>query len=552
MSEAGPGRCHGWDRAVGDNGPVLMTAARPVRERLVRRLPDDWPWGWLGPVLVATFAGVLRFWRLGTPKAFIFDETYYAKDGFALLHYGVEQNYVTRPKVGDFANQQILAGHLGDLFAGQPAYVVHPPAGKWMIALGEWAFGMTPFGWRFAAAVTGTLSVLMLARIGRRLFGSTLLGCTAGLLMSVDGLHYVHSRAALLDPLLMFWVLAAFGALLVDRDRARARLAGWLTTGSAAGGPEGLAQRARHATLGPALGLRPWRLAAGVFLGLACATKWSGLWFVVVFGLMTVLWDLGARRTAGVPRPWLSTLVRDAGPAFVSLVVVAAAVYLLSWTGWFLGGKDAYLRDWAATNPGNGLVPDALRSLWHYHQDAWRFHTGLHSFHPYRSNPWGWLVLARPVSYYYQSTVSGQGPCDADQCSQAITALGTPAIWWASVAALAVVAYLWLGRRDWRAGAILSGVAAGYLPWFFFQGRTVYSFYAVVFLPWLVLAITLCLGLLLGPADAPERRRRWGAAAAGGYVLLAVANFAWLLPVLSAQVIPYADWANRMWLRSWI
>jgi dolichyl-phosphate-mannose-protein mannosyltransferase len=518
---------------------MLMTArAQSVRDRLVRPMPDDGVRGWLVPLLIAAFAGVLRFWRLGTPKAFIFDETYYAKDAYALLHYGVEQNYVkgTDP-AKDLANEHILAGNFHNLFTGDPAYVVHPPAGKWVIAIGEWLFGMNPFGWRFMVALLGTVSVLMIARIGRRLFRSTLLGCTAGLLLAVDGLHFVHSRTALLDPLLMFWVLAAFGALLIDRDRARALLADRM----------GVLDR-----FGPGLGLRPWRVAAGVFLGLACATKWSGLWFVVVFGLLTVLWDLGARKTAGVQRPFLGALLRDAGPALLSLVVLAAGVYLLSWTGWFLGGHHSYGRDWAGQHHGPSLVPDAVWSLWHYHVDAWNFHRHLHTFHPYRSNPWGWLVLSRPVSYYYQGPGLGEMGCHVDRCSQAISALGTPAIWWASLIALPVLGFLWIARRDWRAGALLAGVVAGYLPWFFFQDRTIYSFYAVAFVPWIVLAVTMCLGLLIGDGDASPRRRQWGAAAAGAYVLLAVANFAWLLPVLSAQVIPYADWAHRMWWKSWI
>ena len=37
--------------------------------------------------------------------------------------------------------------------------IVHPEAGKWLIALGEKAFGMDPFGWRIAAAVVGALMV---------------------------------------------------------------------------------------------------------------------------------------------------------------------------------------------------------------------------------------------------------------------------------------------------------------------------------------------------------------------------------------------------------
>jgi dolichyl-phosphate-mannose-protein mannosyltransferase len=512
-----------------------------VRERLAPPMPTDRLWGWIGPLVITAIAGVLRFWDLSRPKAFIFDETYYAKDAWSLLHFGVEQNYIKAAKDGDPdpANAKILAGDLHGLWTGDPSYVVHPPGGKWVIAIGEQLFGFTPFGWRFMVAVAGTLAVLMTARIGRRLFRSTLLGCVAGLLLTVEGLEFVHSRTALLDPLLMFWALAAFCAIVIDRDQTRAHLADRLDA-------------AIGSRFGPALGLRPWRLVAGLCLGAACATKWSGLYFVAVFGLMTLLWDMGARRTAGVRRPWVGALVRDAAPAFASVVLVAAAVYLASWTGWFLGGDHAYLRNWAKDNPGPAFVPDALRSLWHYHHEAWNFHTHLETYHPYRSNPWGWLVLARPVSYYYQSPTLGHQGCTVDQCSQAITALGTPAIWWAACFALPVLAYLWAARRDWRAGAVLAAVVAGYLPWFFFQHRTIYSFYAVAFVPYLVLAVTMCLGLILGGERASPRRRQWGAAVAGAYLLLAVADFAWLLPVLSAEVIPYVDWAHRMWWKSWI
>jgi dolichyl-phosphate-mannose-protein mannosyltransferase len=73
-----------------------------------------------------------------------------------------------------------------------------------------------------------------------------------------------------------------------------------------------------------------------------------------------------------------------------------------------------------------------------------------------------------------------------------------------------------------------------------------------VFAPYVVLALAMCIGLLLGGPGSSPQRRQWGAAAAGAYILLAVANFAWLLPVLSAEVIPYADWARRMWWKSWI
>src|SRR5260221_6425827 len=136
-----------------------------------------------------------------------------------------------------------------------------------MIAVGEWLFGLTPFGWRFAVAVVGTLSILMVARITRRMTRSTLLGCLAGLLMALDGLEFVLSRTAILDILVMFWVLAAFGMLVLDRDASRARLAEYASNaepGELAGG-------------GPKLGIR-WRRALGrVLPGLAGAAQWHGI-----------------------------------------------------------------------------------------------------------------------------------------------------------------------------------------------------------------------------------------------------------------------------------
>jgi len=579
---------------------VAEAAAVQARARLLRRLPSDRVTGWVAPAVIAAIAGVLRLWRLGEPHAFAFDETYYAKDAWSLLHHGAEQEY----KAG--ADARILAGDL-EQWTGNPSYVVHPPGGKWVIAAGEALLGFDPVGWRIAVALLGTLSVLVIARVARRMFASTLLGCVAATLLAFDGMHFVQSRTALLDLILMFWVLVAFACLLVDRDATRARLATALRDQVPVGG------------FGPRLGLRPWRLGAGVCLGLACATKWSGLWFVVGFGLLSYAWDVSARRAAGLPagravtavvaaagalaaalaavagvgtawafwlaaaalaavagvivvaralaqtsvrprrgrprgRGTLAGAVGHVSAAVSSLVLVPLGVYLLTWSGWFTADpKRAYNRLGGADPAGfAGLVPQPLRALWDYHRQALKFHSSLRDPHPYSSNPWSWPVLGRPVSFFYEGPKRGEQGCAVDSCSKAVTAIGTPAVWWAAALAVLVVVALWLGRRDWRAGAILAGVAAGYIPWFAFQERTVYSFYAIVFLPFLVLALTLCLGLLLGSRDAPPARRAVGAAVVGTYVLLVLANFAFLHPVLSADVIPQPEWSERMWLRSWI
>jgi len=114
-----------------------------------------------------------------------------------------------------------------------------------------------------------------------------------------------------------------------------------------------------------------------VFLGLGCGVKWSGIWFVVGFGLLTVLWDVGLRRTIGVHRPWAGALIRDALPAAIWMITIVLVVYLGTWTGWFLTDQG-YNRQWAASRTTSfGFIPDALRSLWHYHAEALNFHTHL-------------------------------------------------------------------------------------------------------------------------------------------------------------------------------
>ncbi|MGW7270235.1 dolichyl-phosphate-mannose--protein mannosyltransferase [Streptomyces sp. NPDC054864] len=506
--------------------------------------------GWIGPLLITLVAGLTRFWNLGSPKAVIFDETYYAKDAWALIHRGFEVNWPEK------VNDTVLQQGSGITIPTDAAYVVHPPVGKYVIGVGEWLFGFDPFGWRFMTAVLGTLSVLMLCRIGRRLFRSTFLGCLAGALLAVDGLHFVMSRTALLDQVLMFFVLAAFGCFLIDRDKARERLAAGLPADE-----DGRVRPDAYVAETLRLGWRPWRWAAGLCLGLAFGTKWNGLYIMVFFCLMTVLWDVGARRVAGAERPYRTVLKRDVFPAFVSTVPVAIGVYVLSWLGWILSSTDGtggYYRNWAATDGKGGswtFLPDWLRSLWHYEHAVYDFHVGLSSPHTYQSNPWSWIVDGRPVSYFYESPLPGKDGCPsgtAEKCAREVLALGTPMLWWAGAFALLYVLWRWVFRRDWRAGAIVCGIAAGYLPWFMYQERTIFFFYAVVFVPFLCLAVAMMIGAILGPPGSSERRRVVGAAASGVLVLLILWNFIWFWPIYTGQAIPIDSWRARMLLDTWV
>jgi dolichyl-phosphate-mannose--protein O-mannosyl transferase len=498
-------------------------AARRHPQSLIEAMPTGL-WAWLGPALVTLLAGLVRFWRLGRPHAVVFDETYYVKDSWSLLHHGYEQAYI------DNADQKMLDGQT-HIFTGHATFVVHPPVGKWLIALGEGIGGLNPTGWRLAVAVIGTASVFLLCRIAMRMTRSIVLGCLAGLLLALDGLAVVMSRTALLDGILAFFVLGAFGCLLIDRDHVRA------------------------GRFGPPRLRRPWRWAAGVCFGLALGTKWSALPFLVAFGAMALLWDFALRHQSA---PWRAaaraTARREVPGAFGAFAIVPTVVYLASWTGWLVT-DGGWSRQWAKGRSGGiPFLPDAFRSLIHYHHEIDYFHTHLTEHHPYQSNPWGWPILARPVAYYSTDLRNGQSDCHATSCVREVLGLGTPILWWTACAAAFYMVWRWAGHRDWRAGAVLAGIAAGWLPWFRYGQRPVFYFYSIDFLPFLILGLVLTLGAIIGPSPAlvGPRRRLVGSVAAGSVVVLVVVNFFYIYPLLTAGTLSRPDWLARMWFRTWI
>jgi 4-amino-4-deoxy-L-arabinose transferase-like glycosyltransferase len=555
-----------------------------ARRRLTPLVQDsDRRWGWIGPLLVTALAGVLRLWQLGRPNALLFDETYYAKDAYSMLVHGYVRDTV------DKADERILRGDLDRLFTDSASFYVHPDLGKWLIAAGEQVFGMDSFGWRVAAAVVGTLMVLVLARLVRRLTGSTLLGCAAGLLLCFDGLHFVMSRLALLDIFLAFFLLCAVACLAADRDWGRLRMARALpppppsaspssvsaVSGASRSHPSVSGASRRHPSVsgalspwafGPVRGLllRPWRVAAGVCFGLACATKWSGAFVLVAFGLLTWGWDSSARRAIGVRWPvWKSALV-DSLPALGSLVVAALLVYVASWGSWLANAgefEDRLGSDWGSyvqqDASGTEEIAQSLRSLWHFHREVWGFHTGdglADETHPYMSDPRGWLIVNRPVGIDANPDIQpGEQGCSApDNCIEQVLAIGTPVLWWGGVAALLASLFFWLGARDWRFGLALIGVLSSWLPWWRFSERPIFFFYAVSLVPFTIIAVTLVLGKVLGPPGASARRRRWGAAVAGAFVLAVAANFAFFHPILTDGLLSNEDWLDRMWFTRWI
>ena len=496
----------------------------------VKRLAAWWrdANAWWTTLAISAFGALPRFIALGTPNAISFDETYYAKDAFSYLRFGYERAFVKD------ANERLLRGDL-DVFAAGPEYVVHPPLGKWMIAIGEAIFGVNPFGWRFMMAVLGVAMIAMVHRTALRLTSSAGVAALAAFLFAIDGLAIVLSRTALLDQTLTFFVLATFSAVLVDRDHHR----------------HTLLLREYGAAVALLRRLRPWRLLAILTITCAMSTKWSALWFALAFAGLSISWDLRTRREleSGFP---LRTVLAELG-WLLTAVLIGAAGYAASWLGWFRS-TDAWDRQWAAGQP-DSWVPDALRSFLHYTQGQLGFHVQLTSDHPYQAFPLWWPVQWRPTSFYYEDYLRGEHGCTVERCAVEVLALGNPLIWW--LASGAVIGFLLraiLRRNTALDNAVVwpwfVGIAAGWLPWVYFHERTTFTFYSIVFAPFMCMLLAYVLERYSRDADGALERGRMRVA--GIVLVLILLASLWFLPVWMGLQIDHSWWVKRMWLPSWL
>lgn len=530
---------------------------RPTGSRL-----DDWwgrvlrtstriaVWRWTGPLAVTVLAALLRLVALGTPHALVFDETYYVKDGWSIVHLGYEGTWpANSTEDGAPTTDQRFADGQTDLYTSAAEFIAHPPLGKYLIGLGMLLFGAdNAFGWRFTVAVLGTATVFLTAVIARSLFRSTLVGTLAGFLLAVDGQAIVLSRVTLLDGILTFFVVLGAGALLLDRQWTERRLDAWVSRRVAAG----------KATLwGPFLWWRPWLVAMGLALGLATATKWSGLYFLAFFAVYSVLSDMLMRRRAGIAFWSSSAVLQQAPVSFLLTVPIAAVTYLVSWTGWFVS-RDGWDRDWIGSGGGQrwtgvlAWVPDSLQNWWHYQSEIYGFNIGLHTPHSYQANPLLWLVMQRPTSMYYVGTDAGQDGCTASRCGEAITGIANPFIWYAAVAAVIALVVLWAMRRRWEYGFVLLGVAAGYLPWLMYVDRTVFQFYTIAFEPFMVMALAAVIGLVLGRRTDERSRRTRAIVWVGVYLGVVVLASAYWYPMWTAMQMPWDFIRSHYWIPSWL
>jgi dolichyl-phosphate-mannose--protein O-mannosyl transferase len=446
------------------------------------------------------FTIVTRLPRLDRPRAFVFDEIYYVPDSADILRRGVERGGV-----------------------------VHPPVGKWLIALGIRADGMTPVGWRLSAVVCGALVVVLTYVAARQVVTNRWLAAMAGVLVSLDGIAYTTGRAGMLDVFVaLFTMIVVWCTLAALRRWAEPRAVSRYRWGAAG--------------------------AAGLGIGVKWTTGYVLL--AAIIGFLVV----EARQRDRSRQGWRITRT------ILTLGLVPIAVYVACYIPWMVNIHKTYIamEECRKLDDCNENVHDHLRLLWKDQKRVLEFHTGLTSEGNSNADfAYKWADQASP-SVLFRKTCTDQlqqappalndgacaGATDGDITEVATVA--NPVVWFGGAVALVAVAWIAWKRRDVAILLLVLFFAYQWFPWVLdpfgikdavlhgelsalVQERRAYSFYLASLVP--VLAIW--------PAIALDRGRlKWLGIP---FVAAVVAAFVFYLPIWQARPMSPTQIDVREW-----
>lgn len=490
---------------------------------LAKKLSDQpLPWFKLGMVSIFLISVALRFWGLSRFNTLVFDEVYYAI--FA-------RNYLTHTH----------------FFDG------HPPLSKYIIAIGMWLGNLMPFGkdavndltgshfstfsYRWLNALTGSFIPLVVAAIAYQLNHRRSYALIAGLFAACDGLFLVESRYALNNVYLdILGLLGHLFFLLALSVKGRRR---W-----------------------------SWLALSGVWFGASACIKWNGLWFLfgaylIWIGAWLMKWVRELRsRQQGVSRqqskdsvsllskmPLQNLTQLNLFHIVFNLGIIPLLVYSVLWIPHI------------QLNPEYGLW-EVQKEILSYHQRV-----GGNNVHPYCSPWYTWLLMIRPVAYFYHTARNTSEivptfpplPAGAGKVIYDVHAMGNPILWWLSTAAILLLLLLVIKgflsadgffknpptRSSWLVLYLVINWLANLIPWldvkrctflYHYMGS---SLFAGLGLAWIV------------DRWLSSNQPHWRTAGFTAICLILVAFIFWMPIYLGLPLSP-EGYKLRMWFPSWI
>lgn len=174
-------------------------------------------------------------------------------------------------------------------------YFEKPIAGYWINNLGQLLFGHNNFGVRAGSIFSTTLTALLVYWMGIRLFTRRTVALSASIIFLTSLLVYGVGTYAVLDPMLMLWMVAAMASycLAAQASTSPQRLLGYVLLGIACA--MGFMTKGFLALAVPVLAILPWAVAQRRFGELLR----FGPLTVLVAVLVSAPWSLAIYRQQG-------------------------------------------------------------------------------------------------------------------------------------------------------------------------------------------------------------------------------------------------------------
>lgn len=417
---------------------------------------------WLAYIVFLTLCSLwIRAYRISEPNHYYFDEVYHAVTAEAYA--------ANNPAAYDPFSPPLKPG---------TAYEwLHPPFAKLLQAGSIKIFGDVPFAWRLPSLLIGTAIIPATFLLAYILFGP-IAGAFAATTIAFENLTFVMSRITMNDIFVVFFTVCAFiFAALYSKARTNNRL-----------------------------------LLTSIFLGLAIASKWTGLYAIAVVLIYLFINDLKDKKL----HLRLSLLL-----------IIPAFIYLASYGQFWLQGHSI------------GQFINLNKQIWWYENR----HDLKHSYAttPIFCAPEGlggpktfcpWILDARGVYFSYEQYGQKAG---------FIYALGNPFIFWVGIIAISYMVGKYIENKDKHILLVLLGYFVFWVPWVF-TPRILFLYHYLPSIPFLSVGLGYCL------AKIYKTKLMVVSLFIIGLFILA---FFYFYPITSGLPIDPATIQNYMWLSTW-
>ena len=342
---------------------------------------------------------------------------------------------------------------------------VHPLLGTQLISLGISLFGLSPFGWRIMGALFGILMVPLLYLCALHLFHKRSSAVLASGLLCVEFMHYTTSRIGTLEPFSVFFILLMTYYMLK------------------------YVQTSFYET--PLKQQFVLLALSGIFMGCACATKFTGVYggiglAVLFFShlleetreylkaaklLKTSSEDEEIESLQHITSSYWPRLIKTGLWCILFFVIVPLCIYVLSYLPIVMSKTEGFSVQ-AVLDQTLGMID---------------YHANLDATHPYQSVWWQWILDIRPIWYYVRYN---------ETTMNTISAFGNPLIFWCGAISMLWCFYDAFKNKSKRALWISISYLAQLLPWLLVE-RCIFIYHYYPSVPFLILGIVhACESLL--------------------------------------------------------